>query len=157
MRYHDIKHDDMNNGDGLRVVLFVSGCEHHCKGCHNPQTWDKDSGNIFDDNAKKEIFEQLSKDYIDGITLSGGDPLAGWNIKDILSLVKEIREKFPSKSIWLYTGYTLQECKKDEQKMAVLGHVDVLCDGEFKEELRSPDKPWVGSSNQNVIFLRKEE
>ena len=93
MNYHNILHDDMRNGDGLRVVLFVSGCNHYCKNCQNPQTWDKDSGIEFDLAAKEEIFEQLNKDYISGITFSGGDPLHSNNLHEIYSLILEIKNK----------------------------------------------------------------
>ena len=106
MNYHNITKDDMLNGEGLRVVLWVSGCSHHCKNCHNPITWDPEDGLLFDEAAKEEIFEELSKPYISGITLSGGDPLFCSNRAAISELVKEIKAKFPDKTIWLYTGYT---------------------------------------------------
>ena len=107
MNYHDIKHDDMNNGPGLRVTLFVSGCDHHCKECQNPETWSTESGIPFDKEAKDEIFEQLDKDYISGITFSGGDPLNKNNRAEVFTLIHQIRNKYGStKSIWIYTGYT---------------------------------------------------
>lgn len=102
MRYHNITKDDMLNGDGLRVVLWVSGCAHCCKDCQNPITWDANSGLLFDGAAKAEIFEQLDKDYISGITFSGGDPLHIKNIMDVTELAAEIKEKYPDKTIWLY-------------------------------------------------------
>ena len=105
MRYHNITKDDMLNGDGLRVVLWVAGCGHHCKGCQNPITWDPNGGIPFDDAAKAEIFEQLDKDYISGITFSGGDPLYEANRADVTALAKEIKERYPKKDIWVYTGY----------------------------------------------------
>ena len=108
-RYHNITKDDMKNGDGLRVVLWVSGCTHHCKGCHNPVTWDPEDGLIFDDNAKQELFNELDKDYISGITFSGGDPLASYNAPYIRNLITEIRDKYPNKTIWVYTGFTIEE------------------------------------------------
>ena len=107
MRYHNITKDDMLNGDGLRVVLWVAGCGHHCKGCQNPITWDPNGGIPFDDAAKAEIFEQLDKDYISGITFSGGDPLYEANRADVTALAKEIKERYPKKDIWVYTGLTL--------------------------------------------------
>ena len=103
MRYHNITKDDMLNGDGLRVVLWVAGCTHCCDGCQNPITWDPDGGLLFDEAAKAEIFEQLDKDYISGITFSGGDPLHPSNRLDVRSLMAEIKEKYPNKTIWLYT------------------------------------------------------
>ena len=101
MNYHNITKDDMLNGDGLRVVLWVAGCSHHCKGCHNPVTWNENDGLNFDQNAKNEIFEQLDKDYISGITFSGGDPLMFCNREVVGDFIKEIKLKYPNKSIWL--------------------------------------------------------
>ena len=104
MRYHNITKDDMLNGDGLRVVLWVSGCSHCCKDCHNPITWDPDGGVLFDEQARQELFSQLEKPYISGITFSGGDPLHAANRLAVRELMEEIRERYPDKTIWLYTG-----------------------------------------------------
>lgn len=149
MNYHNIVHDDMLNGEGLRVTLFVSGCNHECKGCQNPTTWDVHSGIIFDNDAKQEIFDQLSQDYIAGITLSGGDPLHPINRSDITMLCREIKTKFPTKTIWCYTGYLYEQVKD----LDVMQYIDVLIDGPFDIKHKSPNKPWVGSSNQKVIHL----
>ena len=105
MRYHNITKDDMLNGDGLRVVLWVAGCEHHCPNCQNPVTWDINGGLEFDEAAKKEIFDELEKNYVSGITFSGGDPLHTQNRKDVGALIEEIKVKFPNKTIWIYSGY----------------------------------------------------
>lgn len=147
MNYHNITHEDMLNGDGLRVVLWVAGCTHHCKNCQNPETWDINGGIPFDKDAKEEIFNDLKKDYISGITFSGGDPLHPKHRKEVLDLAKEIKEKFPNKTVWCYTGFLYEEVKDIEN----LKYVDVLVDGEFKEELKDVILPWVGSSNQRVI------
>ena len=163
MNYHNITYPDMNNGEGLRVVLWLSGCSHHCKGCQNPQTWNSDSGILFDENTKKELFNELSKDYISGLTLSGGDPLHEENIKEVLNLLQEIRILFPTKTIWLYTGYKWEEILKtyytikdiDSIRYSILYQCDVLVDGEYKEELRDISLHWVGSSNQRVIDIKK--
>ena len=109
MNYHNITKDDMLNGDGLRVVLWVAGCSHYCSECQNPVTWDPNGGIPFDQAAREEVFAELSKDYISGITFSGGDPLYSSNEQEITELAKQIRERFPSKTIWLYTGYTWDE------------------------------------------------
>ena len=109
MQYHNITKDDMLNGDGLRVVLWVAGCGHACPGCHNPITWDAEGGLLFDQAAKAELFTELGKDYISGITFSGGDPLFPGNREEISELCREIRQKFPDKTIWLYTGYLWKE------------------------------------------------
>lgn len=147
MRYHNITKDDMLNGDGLRVVLWVAGCTHCCKGCQNPITWDPDGGLLFDESAKQEIFEQLEKPYISGITFSGGDPLHAANRLDSRNLMAEIKEKYPNKTIWLYTG----DVWENIYHYPIMKYVDVLVDGEFVEELKDVNLLWKGSSNQRVI------
>ncbi len=151
MRYHNITRDDMLNGDGLRVVLWLSGCTHCCKGCHNPITWDPNGGLLFDEAAKKEIFDQLSKSYISGITFSGGDPLYPSNTMEVRDLMTEIKEKFPDKTIWLYTGSSWGQIPR----LPMMSMVDVLVDGEFIEEKKDPKLLWKGSSNQRVIDVKK--
>ena len=150
MRYHNITKDDMLNGDGLRVVLWVSGCSHCCKGCQNPITWDVNGGVLFDDTAKQEIFEQLDKPYISGITFSGGDPLHSANRMDVRALMAEIREKYPEKTIWLYTG----DVWENVMHYPMMRYVDVLVDGEFMIEKRDVKLMWKGSSNQRVIDVQ---
>ena len=154
MNYHNIVHEDMNNGDGLRVTLFCSGCTHQCPGCHNPETWDKESGIPFDEAAKEELFNELSKDYIDGVTFSGGDPLAPFNREHNLGLMKEIKEKFPDKTVWVYTGFTKEQLTMQGFWDEVKPYVDVLVDGRFVLDKRSEAYEWAGSTNQRV--LRKE-
>lgn len=151
MYYHNITKDDMLNGDGLRTVLWVSGCSHGCKGCHNQITWDPTSGLEFDEEAKEELFEQLRKDYISGITYSGGDPLYQGNRQTITKLAEEIKEKFPEKTQWLYTGFEWDEIKD----LSVLKNIDVLVDGRFVEEKKDTMLHWKGSSNQRVIDVQK--
>jgi len=150
MRYHNITKDDMLNGDGLRVVLWVAGCSHCCKECQNPITWDPDGGLLFDEYAKNEIFEQLEHSYISGITFSGGDPLHSANRLDVRNLMSEIKEKYPDKTIWLYTGYEW----KDIWHYPMMKYVDVVVDGEFRIDLRDTNLLWKGSSNQNVIDVQ---
>lgn len=150
MRYHDITKDDMLNGDGLRVVLWVSGCSHCCKECQNPMTWDPNGGLLFDDSAKQEIFEQLDKPYISGITFSGGDPLHSANRNDVEALMKEIKEKYPDKTIWLYTG----DSWGNIMNYSLMQYVDVLVDGEFKIDRKDATLLWKGSSNQRVIDVQ---
>lgn len=141
----------MNNGDGLRVVLWVAGCSHCCKECQNPMTWDPNGGLPFDEAAKKEIFDQLDKSYISGITFSGGDPLHSANRDGVLALAKEIREKYPDKTIWLYTGY----CWKDIYEEEIVNYLDVVVDGEFKIEEKDNTLMWKGSKNQKVIDVKR--
>lgn len=150
MRYHNITKDDMLNGDGLRVVLWVSGCSHCCKECQNPITWDPNGGMEFDEAAKQEIFDELEKDYIHGITFSGGDPLHVANAHEVTKLAKEIRKKHPQKTIWLYTGARWEEIKH----MKIIKYLDVLVDGEFEVAKKDLNLHWVGSSNQRVIDVQ---
>ena len=151
MNYHNITKDDMLNGDGLRVVLWCAGCNHCCDGCQNPETWDPSGGIAFDEAAKKELFEALEPDYISGITFSGGDPLHPFNRAEVLELAKEIKEKMPTKTVWLYTGFLWEEIKDSLD----LTNIDVLVDGEFKQELNDNNLKWVGSSNQRIIDVQK--
>ncbi len=150
MRYHNITKDDMLNGDGLRVVLWLAGCTHHCKNCQNPITWDPNGGIPFDEDAKQEVFEELEKDYVDGITFSGGDPLLEQNREELTGLIREIRSLFPEKTIWLYTGYLWEEISDLE----LIDDLNVLVDGEFMEDLKDNNLPWKGSANQRVIDVQ---
>ena len=151
MRYHNITRDDMLNGYGLRAVLWIAGCSHCCKECHNPITWDPDGGILFDEDAKKELFDELKKDYISGITLSGGDPLYSGNLLEVEELVKEIRQTFPKKTIWLYTGGLWEDVKK----YSLVKYLDVLVDGEYECEKKDSMLHWRGSSNQRVIDVQE--
>lgn len=150
MRYHNITKDDMLNGDGLRVVLWVAGCSHCCRECHNPITWDPDGGLPFDEAAKEEIFAQLDKMYISGITFSGGDPLHSANRREVRNLMEEIKERYPNKTIWLYTGDVWENIRH----YPLMQYVDVVVDGEFQVEKKDAKLLWKGSSNQRVIDVQ---
>lgn len=151
MRYHNITKDDMLNGDGLRVVLWEAGCEHHCPGCQNPITWDINGGLPFDEAAKKEIFDELDKPYISGITFSGGDPLHMCNRSDTSKLITEIKSKYPTKTIWIYTGYVWDDVKD----LPLMKNIDVLIDGRYIEQRRNVNLFWRGSENQRVIDVQR--
>lgn len=151
MRYHNITKDDMLNGDGLRVVLWVAGCEHHCTGCQNPVTWDPEGGLEMTTSELMEIAEQLSKDYISGITFSGGDPLHPANRDEIHQIAKWCKIKYPTKTIWCYTGYLFEKVKK----LQVMQYIDVLVDGRFVQELADVKYKWAGSTNQRVIDVQE--
>jgi anaerobic ribonucleoside-triphosphate reductase activating protein len=151
MNYFQITKCDMLNGDGIRVVLWLAGCSHHCKGCQNSYTWDCNAGLPFTEETKTELFEALNKDYITGITFSGGDPLFHSNRKQVAELIKEIKEQFPTKTIWLYTGYMYEELKEFEEMKPVLSNIDVIIDGEFVESLKDVNYHWAGSTNQRVL------
>ncbi len=167
MNYLKIEHEDVCNGTGLRVVLWISGCSHHCYNCQNPQTWNPDSGIPFDESAKQEIFNELSKDYISGITFSGGDPLHKNNLNEVLKLVKQIRIFFPEKTVWLYTGYSYSEifrgqlsCLSQEglnnfKRREIIKQCNVLVDGEYIDEQRDITLKWRGSKNQRCIDVKQ--
>ena len=150
LRYHNITKDDMLNGDGLRVVLWLAGCEHACPGCQNPITWDADGGLELDTAARNELISELSKPYISGITLSGGDPLYMPRRDEVTALVKELKTQFPDKTIWVYTGYSWEEVCE----LPVMRYIDVLVDGRFIEGQKDNLLKWRGSANQRVIDVK---
>ena len=151
LNYHNITNDDMLNGDGLRVVLWVAGCNHCCPGCQNPETWDVGGGIPFDSEAEDELFNDLRKPYISGITFSGGDPLHPFNRSEVFRLIDKFKKEFPDKTIWLYTGYKWEEINDIKE----LADIDVLVEGEFIKELNDNTLHWVGSSNQRVIDVKE--
>lgn len=153
MRYHKIINCSVVDGTKVRCTLYLSGCSHRCKGCHNPETWDFNGGKEFDGDAKEELFSYLALPYIDGITISGGDPMDSY--EDVLGLILEIKDKFPSKTIWVYTGYTLEQLI-ETSKEAILDHIDVLVDGEYVEELRDVTLAFRGSSNQRILMKGRD-
>lgn len=151
MNYHNITKDDMLNGDGLRVVLWVAGCNHQCEDCQNPITWDITGGIPFDEAAENELFEALAKPHISGITFSGGDPLHPFNRGTTFKLMRKCKEMFPEKTVWVYTGFRWEDFK-DNPKMK---YIDVLVDGRFVKSLLDAKLRWVGSSNQRIIDVQK--
>lgn len=160
MNYHVIKKDDMLNGDGLRVVLFVSGCSHYCRGCQNPQTFNIKSGTEFTEKQKEEILKELSKSYVTGLTLSGGDPLHENNLHKVIDLIEAIQERYQNKTIWLYSGYKYEDLFNQNdnisnQRKNIVSRCDVFVDGEFKEELADVNYHWAGSTNQRVIDVKE--
>ena len=151
MRYHNITKADMLNGDGIRVVLWVAGCDHCCRECHNPVTWDPNGGIAFDESTREEILEQLDMPYVSGITFSGGDPLHPANRLDVRNFMEEIHKKYPDKTIWLYTG----DVWENILHYPLMQFVDVLVDGEFVAALKDTRLHWKGSRNQRVINVQK--
>ena len=151
MNYHNITKDDMLNGDGLRVVLWVSGCTHQCPECQNPITWDLAGGLPFDEEAENELFDALKPAYVSGITFRGGDPLHPFNQGEITRLAKKFKELEPEKTAWLYTGFSWENIKD----LDVMKYIDVLVDGEFMADLKDNNLHWIGSANQRVIDVQK--
>lgn len=155
MNYHNIDNCNMINGEGLRVVLWVSGCEMRCIGCFNPETHPANSGVLFDEQAENELFEALKPDYIDGITFTGGHPLMECNRPMVFLLVNKFRDLYPNKTIWLYTGYTWEEIQSMPDAKVIVDQIDVLVDGKFVLYLKDNNLEWCGSSNQRVIDVKK--
>lgn len=152
MNYLTIDKDNMLNGTGLRTVLWVSGCPHHCKGCHNEKTsWDPCAGVLYDDKAEKELFENLEQEHIEGISFLGGEPLAEYNVDTVTRIAKKVRETLPNKTIWCYTGSVWDKVKDLE----IMQYVDVLVDGPFVESLKNDKAKWRGSTNQRVILVQE--
>lgn len=161
MYYGEIKNYDIANGIGVRVTLFVSGCTNHCEQCFQPQTWDFCYGNPFTKETENEILQMLSPDYIDGLTLLGGEPFEPANQRDLLPFVKRVKEQYPNKTIWCFTGFRLDDellkesyarCEVTDQ---LLSYIDVLVDGRFVAALKDISLRFRGSSNQRLIDLPK--
>ena len=155
MNYEKVDKCSVSNGAGVRTVLWVSGCDVHCHNCHNPQTWDFNSGIPFTDDSMQEILYDLSKPYIKGLTLSGGHPLDPHNAPKVLEIVKRVKMVFPNKDIWIYTGYVWEDIIKDNTLKEILECTDVLVDGAYVDELRDISLAFRGSSNQRIIDVKK--
>ena len=157
MNYADIKVADVANGQGVRVSLFVSGCNHHCKGCFNAQAWDFNYGKEFTEEDIERIINELDHPYVAGLSLLGGEPLEYSNQKGLLPLLKRVIEKFPEKDIWCYTGYTFDKdivgnmFENWPETKEVMSYIDVLVDGKFEEEKKDLNLKFRGSSNQRII------
>ena len=165
MNYLQIDKSSISNGPGVRVVLWVAGCNLHCKGCQNQESWDFHAGKTFDNTSKLELFDALNKTYIKGITISGGHPLENNNVEDVYLLLKEIKEKFPTKDIWLYTGYTWEQIfptvcldvfnVNNMYRQSIIEMCDVLVDGSYVEEQRDITLKFRGSKNQRLIDVKE--
>ena len=149
MRYNQVEFFSVANGDGIRTVLWVQGCNHHCVGCQNTQTWDENDGREYTKEVEEKIISSLDSDFIAGITLSGGDPLFPKNRDTVTELCKHIRKVYPNKTIWVYTGYLYEEVSG----LDIMGYIDVLVDGEYHAEERNLALPYCGSENQRVINI----
>lgn len=153
MNYASITRADIANGTGFRTSLFVTGCVRKCPGCFNPEAQDEKYGKLFDETAKKKLFKELEESWCKGVSFLGGEPLSRLsdNRKRIIALAKEIREKFPDKDQWLWSGYTLEEIQADESMKDILKYVDVLVDGPFIEAEKDLSIPFRGSRNQRIL------
>ena len=159
--YADIKKADVANGVGVRVSVFVSGCTHHCKDCFNKQAWDFHYGNEFTEREIEKVVNLMDHSYVSGLTLLGGEPFEHVNQQGLLPLVKKVKEKFPNKNIWCYSGYTFEKdiiermCKEWKETPELLSYIDVLVDGEFQEDKKDIKLKFRGSSNQRIIDVKK--
>lgn len=153
MNYAAIKKYDIANGPGVRVSLFVSGCRHHCKGCFNSEAWDFGYGNLFGKNDMNEILDALDKEYIEGFSVLGGEPFEPENKETVMNILRSVREKFPNKTIWCYTGFLFDEIKENSRMLLEL--IDVLVDGKFEEEKKNLRLKFRGSENQRLIDVKK--
>lgn len=157
MNYGTIKNCDIANGEGVRVSLFVSGCTHHCHNCFNPETWSFSYGSPFDEQAQSKLLTLLSPDYIDGLSLLGGEPFEPDNQRALVPFLKKVRAQYPGKTIWCYTGYTLESDLLSESRARyectdeMLSLIDVLVDGEFIEAQKNISLAFRGSENQRLI------
>ncbi len=162
MNYGEIKKVDIANGTGVRVSMFVSGCTHHCKGCFNPETWNFEFGKAYTEETESELIEALLPDYIEGLSLLGGEPFEPSNQAVLVKLLEKIKNVLPTKNVWCYSGFTFEEltgkikshafCEHTEKMLSM---IDVLVDGEFIEELKDISLKFRGSSNQRIIDVKK--
>ena len=148
MRYNKIRKMDIADGPGIRVSIFMQGCAFNCKNCFNQETHDFNGGKEFTDDTINEVLNLCDNDTIKGLSILGGEPLHPHNIEGTTKLAKEFKEKFPNKNLWMWTGFSFDKDLKDKE---VLNYVDVLVDGQYKDELHDPKLKWKGSSNQRVI------
>ena len=161
MNYADIKIADVANGKGVRVSLFVSGCNHHCKGCFNPQAWDFNYGKEFTEEDEEKVMEDLDHSYVAGLSLLGGEPLEHQNQKGLLPLLKKVKERFPEKNIWCYTGYKFDSdivtnmFENWPETKELMSYIDVLVDGKFEEDKKDLNLKFRGSANQRIIDFQK--
>ncbi len=161
MNYADIKQYDVANGLGVRVSLFVSGCTHHCKECFNREAWDFDYGNPFTEREIEQIMEYLKPDYVAGLSLLGGEPMEPSNQEALLPLVRRVKQEYPQKDIWCFSGYLFDRdirdrmCRESEVTRELLSNIDVLVDGEFVVEQKNLKVNFRGSDNQRIIDVKK--
>lgn len=184
MRYAQIRNMDISNGEGIGVALFVQGCHFHCKDCFNQETWDFNGGKEWGDKTEDEFVELIKRPYIKRVSILGGEPLADENLDDVLHLVQRIKNEFynttvysdtecenhnilnenlqqmrvlfkNNKTVWLYTGYTFEQCLLDEKRNNILKYIDVMVDGRFENDKKDLSLKFRGSSNQRVIDVQK--
>lgn len=152
MRYNKIRKMDISNGPGVRVSIFMQGCAFHCKGCFNPETWDFKEGKEFTEETVNRVLELADKEYVEGLSILGGEPMHPTNIEGTTRLAKKFKEKFPEKTVWVWSGFLFDRDLKDKE---VLKYIDVLIDGQYEDEKHDFRLKWRGSSNQRVIDVKE--
>ena len=152
MKYNIVRKMDISNGPGVRVSVFMQGCEFHCKNCFNPETWNFENGKDFTQGTIDEVLNLCNQDYIKGLSILGGEPMHPKNIDGTTKLAKAFKEKYPNKNLWVWSGFKFDEDLKDKE---VMKYVDVLVDGRYVDEMHNPNLKWRGSSNQRVIDVQK--
>ena len=162
MNYGNIKTNDIANGTGIRTSVFVSGCRHHCKKCFQPETWDFDFGAHFTEEVLNEIIDSLRPDYVNGLTILGGEPMEPENQPMVLYLIKKVKEELPEKTIWVYSGYTFEELTNERNPRChteftdkILENINVLVDGEFHIDEKNIMLSFRGSENQRIIDVQE--
>ena len=153
MRYNLIRKMDISNGPGVRVSIFMQGCSFHCKNCFNKETWDFEGGQEFTDETIDKVIDLCNKPEVKGLSILGGEPMHPANIEGTTKLAKAFKEKYPEKNIWTWTGFKYEDIKDKE----VFNYIDVLVDGQYKDELHDPTLKWKGSSNQRVIDIKESK
>ena len=153
MRYNLIRKMDISNGPGVRVSIFMQGCSFHCKNCFNQETWDFEGGKEFTDDTINKVLELCNKPEVKGLSILGGEPMHPTNIEGTTKLAKAFKEKYPEKTIWTWTGFKYEDIKDKD----VFNYIDVLVDGQYKDELHDPTLKWKGSSNQRVIDIKESK
>ena len=153
MRYNKIRKMDISNGPGVRISIFMQGCTFNCKNCFNPETHDFNGGVEFTDETINKVLSLANHEYIKGLSILGGEPMHPVNIEGTTRLVKAFKEKYPDKNIWVWSGFLYDDIM--ERNKEVFNYIDVLVDGQFKEELHDPTLKWCGSSNQRVIDVQE--
>lgn len=152
MRYSKIRKMDISNGPGVRVSIFMQGCTFHCKNCFNSETWDFEGGKEFTDDTVEEILNLCGQSHIKGLSILGGEPMHPNNAEGTAKLAKAFKEKYPDKTVWMWSGFSFDKDLKDKE---ALKYVDVLVDGTYNNDLHDPTLKWKGSSNQRVIDVAK--
>ena len=153
MRYNLIRKMDISNGPGVRVSIFMQGCSFHCKNCFNPETWDFEGGQEFTEDTINKVLELSDKKEVKGLSILGGEPMHPTNIEGTTKLAKAFKEKYPEKNIWAWSGFKYEDIKNND----IFNYIDVLVDGQYKDELHDPTLKWRGSSNQRVIDIKESK